>query len=223
MNGSVPIGGYLPVSFIDWTGHVAPVLFVCGCNFRCPYCHNADLVAMTEAKLSLDVVLADINTRSAFLDGVVVSGGEPTIHEGLPGFLLSIRSSTGLDIKLDTNGSNSELLGLLVGEALVDAVSMDVKTSWNDYPRVVGGDGRAVNESLELLKRSGMPFEVRTTFVPDLMTIDDLLYIEKQIGPDVRWVIQLFRPGETLDPSLRNGTAPDIEEVRKYFPGTIVR
>lgn len=64
MSGSVPIGGYLPVSFIDWTGHVAPVLFVCGCNFRCPYCHNADLIMMTEAKLSLDSVLSDIENRS---------------------------------------------------------------------------------------------------------------------------------------------------------------
>lgn len=223
MEDSVPIGGYLPVSFIDWTGHVAPVLFVCGCNFRCPYCHNADLVAMTEARLSLDGVLADIKSRSAFLDGVVVSGGEPTIHEALPEFLLSIRDSTGLDVKLDTNGSRPEMLRFLVGEALVDAVSLDVKAPWSSYPRIARGNGGPVNESLELLKRSDIPFEARTTFAPDIMTIGDLREIQLQIGPEIRWIIQRFRPGETLDLSLRNGTVPDMEDLRKNFPGTMVR
>jgi len=158
-----------------------------------------------------------------FLDGLVVSGGEPTIHEGLPGFLSSIKSETGLDIKLDTNGSRPDLLGALVGKSLVDAVSIDVKASWSDYPRIVRGYGRPVSESLELLRSSGIPLEVRTTFVPDLMKIEDLIDIEKQIGPDVRWVIQLFRPGETLDPSLRNGSVPNIEELKKRFPGTILK
>ncbi len=223
MSEAVPIGGYLPVSFIDWAGHVAPVLFLCGCNFRCPYCHNGDLVEMTSGRLDLEVILEDMKKRSVFLDGLVVSGGEPTIHEGLPGFLSSIKSETGLDIKLDTNGSRPDVLGALVGKSLVDAVSIDVKASWSDYPRIVRGYGRPVSESLELLRSSGIPLEVRTTFVPDLMKIEDLIDIEKQIGPDVRWVIQLFRPGETLDPSLRNGSVPNIEELKKRFPGTILK
>jgi pyruvate formate lyase activating enzyme len=222
MSGSVPIGGYLPVSFIDWTGHVAPVLFVCGCNFRCPYCHNADLVSMTQGKLSIEGVLSDISDRSAFLDGVVVSGGEPTIHEGLPEFLRSIRNSTGLEIKLDTNGSRPGVLGSIIGGSLVGAVSMDVKAPWCRYPQITGKDGTSVAESLDVLKRSGISFEVRTTFVPDLMSFEDLHEIQEEIG-DVRWVIQCFRPGETLDPSLRDGTVPDIEEIEENFPGTIVR
>lgn len=223
MSGNVPVGGYLPVSFVDWTGHVAPVLFLCGCNFRCPYCHNSDLVLKKEGDLCLEQILDDIRSRDPFLDGVVVSGGEPAIHEGLPAFLSKIKAVTGLRIKLDTNGSRPDVLGSLIERELVDAVSLDVKAPWRDYPGFVKGDGMKVMESLDLLKSSGIPFETRTTYVPDLMEKDDLMEIRSQIGAEPVWVIQPFRPGKTLDASLANGTAPDPGDLRILFPDSIVR
>lgn len=154
-------------------------------------------------------------------DGVIVSGGEPTIHEGLPDFLLPIKDSTGLDVKLDTNGSSPAMLEPLLEGNLVDAVSMDVKAPWSDCRRIARGYGQKVRRSLETLRRKGTPFEVRTNFVQDLMTMEDLQEIRLQVGSGTTWVIRLFRPGTTLDSSLRNGTVPDRKGPEKNFPGTI--
>ncbi len=223
MDRGVPIGGFLPASFVDWAGHVAPVLFLCGCNFRCPYCHNADLVFTTEGSLDSDDVIKKILERKDFLDGIVISGGEPTIHQGLPGFLSFLKVGTGLKVKIDTNGSNPGMLGALIADGLIEGVSMDIKAPWSDYPKITGSGPDEVIESLDLVRRSGIPLETRTTFVPDLMSIEDLKEIREQVGEGLRWVIQLFRPGDTLDPSLREGTVPDRNLVERSFPGVLVR
>lgn len=115
------------------------------------------------------------------------------------------------------------MLGSLIDKGLVDAVSLDVKAPWRDYPHIAGSDGGPVCSSLEPLKNSGINLEARTTFVPDIMTLGDLKEIQTQIGPGVDWVIQLFRPGKTLDPSLNGGTVPDRASLEMYFPGLIVR
>ncbi|HBG15125.1 MAG TPA: anaerobic ribonucleoside-triphosphate reductase activating protein [Synergistaceae bacterium] len=219
----VPLGGYLRISFIDWTGHVAPVLFLCGCNYRCPYCHNPELVTLSAGRLPVLEVLEDIRQRSGFLDGVVVSGGEPTVHDRLPEFLSALKNRTGLRIKLDTNGSRPWMLGSLVTEGLVDSISMDVKAPWDRYPRITGHDGEPVRESLEILSRSGIPHEARTTFVPDLMTLEDLEMVREQIPLGVPWIIQTFRGGKTLDPSLEKGALPDREGLKFNFPDAIIR
>lgn len=223
MTPSVPIGAYLKVSFIDWTGHVAPVLFLCGCNFRCPYCHNAPLLDMGSGILDPCDVYQDINRRDQLLDGIVISGGEPTIHEDLPAFLKDLRAFTGLPLKLDTNGSRPLMLVHILENELVDAVSLDVKAPWDQYEKIVRGDGRKVMASLNILGSSGKPFETRTTYVPGLMGIEDLEKIRAQIGGGVPWIIQPFRPGVTLDPYLGNTASPDREELKEAFPDAIVR
>jgi len=223
MKPGVPIGGFLPVSFVDWAGHVASVLFLCGCNFRCPYCHNADLVFATKGSIDADDVVKKILSRKDFLDGIVISGGEPTIHSGLPLFLSFLKGETGLKIKVDTNGSNPGMLETIIAEGLVEGLSMDIKAPWNDYPRITGSGSDEVAKSLDLVRRSGIPLETRTTFVPDIMSIEDLKEIRDQVGRGPGWVIQLFRPGETLDPSLREGTVPDRGLLESNFPGVLVR
>jgi len=223
MDRGVPVGGFLPVSFLDWAGHVAPVLFLCGCNFRCPYCHNPDLVFAAEGSLDADDVVHKVLERKDFLDGIVISGGEPTIHRGFPRFLDFLKRETGLKVKIDTNGSNPRMLGSLIADGLIGAVSMDIKAPWRDYPRITGSGPDEVAESLDLLRRSGILLETRTTFVPGLMSIEDLKEIREQVGQGTIWVIQSFRPGDTLDPSFRNLAPPDPEILKAAFPGVIVR
>ena len=219
----VPLGGYLRISFIDWTGHVAPVLFLCGCNFRCPYCHNPELVTPSGGRLPVPEVLEDIRQRAGFLDGVVISGGEPTIHDSLPEFLSELKSVTGLRIKLDTTGSRPGMLRSVLAGGLVDSISMDVKAPWKMYARITGHGGGPVRESLEILSLSGIPHETRTTFVPDLMSLEDLEVVRDQIPPGSPWIIQPFRGGRTLDPSLEKGTPPDREKLKINFPDAIIR
>ena len=121
------IGGYLPTSFLDWEGRVAAVVFLPGCNFRCPFCHNAPLATGLAEGIDPKPVLSDILRRKDFLDGVVVSGGEPTLFARLAELLSWFRNVAKLPVKLDTNGSHPEVLEALLGDRLVDAVAMDIK------------------------------------------------------------------------------------------------
>ncbi|MCK7470683.1 MAG: anaerobic ribonucleoside-triphosphate reductase activating protein [Desulfomicrobium escambiense] len=132
------IGGYLPTSFLDWEGRVAAVVFLIGCNFRCPFCHNAPLATGMAEGLDPGPVLADIIRREKFLDGVVVSGGEPTLYPRLPEMLSWFRDTAKLPVKLDTNGSHPEILKSLVDRRLIDAVAMDIKAPWGKYAELAG-------------------------------------------------------------------------------------
>ena len=115
-------GGYLPASFLDWEGHVAAVIFTCGCNFRCPWCHNGELVTAGGGELLVKKIIADIKRRVKFLDGVVVSGGEPTLWPGLRPLLAELKELE-LAVKLDTNGTDPEQLRALIDEGLVEHVA----------------------------------------------------------------------------------------------------
>ena len=219
------IGGYLPTSFLDWQGRVTAVVFVKGCNFRCPFCHNAPLLTGMAEGLDPLPVLADVEKRRMFLDGVVVSGGEPTLYPGLPGMLSWFRDEARLPVKLDTNGSCPEALETLLSLGLVRAVAMDVKAPWEKYGELAGVpvDTEKVRKSLELLRPLGESLELRTTFVPGLMTVEDLKKIREQLGNDARWVVQLFQPANALDPVLREIPAPSRESIAAVLEGVRVR
>ena len=218
-------GGYLPTSFLDWEGRVTAVIFLKGCNFRCPFCHNAPLVTGMAEGLETGPVLADILRRKKFLDGVAVSGGEPTIYSSLEALLGWVREVAGLPVKLDTNGSNPSLLSRLLEKRLVDAAAMDVKAPWDKYGALTGVevDTRKIMESLEILDPLGDSLELRTTFVPDLMTLEDLVEIHGQLGKDPRWVVQLFEPDKALAPSLRESRRPERGEVIAVLKDVRVR
>jgi len=208
-------GGYLPTSFLDWEGRVAAVIFVKACNFRCPFCHNAPLVTGMAEGLETRPVLADILRRKAFLDGVAVSGGEPTLYSRLEELLEWCHEVAGLPVKLDTNGSNPSVLSRLLEKRLIDAVAMDIKAPWDKYGDLAGimADTRKIMQSLEILDSLEDRLELRTTFVPDLMTVEDLVEIRRQLGHDPRWVVQLFEPANALDPTLRGARRPERGEV----------
>jgi pyruvate formate lyase activating enzyme len=203
-----PIGGYIPTSFLDYPGCTAAVIFFTGCQFRCPFCHNPELVLCEEIceRTEAENILADLKRRAPFLDGVCVTGGEPTLQSGLIPFLKKIRL-LGLKVKLDTNGALPEVLGQLLSEELLDYVAMDVKAPWAKYPRAGGwtGDISRIAESISLLLDSSLSFEFRTTLVPGIHEPDDAPSLGRMTEGAPLYILQNFRPGKTLDPAFSSG------------------
>lgn len=201
------IKGFIETSFVDWPGRSCAVLFTGGCNLRCPFCHNHPLVIRPREMedLDTDAVLARLAALKEWLGGVCVTGGEPTLHHDLPTLLLRLRE-TGLALKLDTNGTNPEMLGDIVAGRLVDMIDMDVKAPLDDgetYAAAAGVrvDMDAVRESVALLADSGLPHRFRMTVVPGLHHRDDIIRWKESLPPGSDLKLQSFRPGETLDPA----------------------
>jgi len=217
---NIPIGGLLPVSFLDWEGKVTSVVFLQGCNFRCPYCHNRDLVLRFTETLDPKQVIKEIKQKKNFLDGVVISGGEPTLSLELPFFIRQLKGEIKLPVKLDTNGSNPNMLAMLINEGLISAVAMDIKGPWDKYSDITRSkvDINKILESLRLIKQSGIEYVLRTTYVPQLMSLEDLRKIQEQISYDSAWRIQLFRPNSTLDESFSDYDSPSPESIKDFFP-----
>jgi len=219
-------GGYLPASFLDWEGHVSAVIFVSGCNFRCPWCHNRDLVLGTAPDLPMGDILADIRRRAKFLDGVVVSGGEPCMWPGIKPLLMALKE-TGLPVKLDTNGSLPDVLFELLAEKLVDFVAMDVKAPFDAaaLKKVAGVDVSPddIRKSVSLIRSHTPGYEFRTTYVSGLLTKEDLLSVRESLDDDSHWVVQCFRPVNCLDDSYLNHAADSAESVKEMLPGISVR
>ena len=219
-------GGYLPASFLDWDGRVAAVVFTVGCNFRCPWCHNGALVTGEIETTPVARIYADIARRAKFLDGVCVSGGEPTLWDGLVPFIEEIRK-LGLPVKLDTNGSNPGVVEKLLDCGLIEHVAMDVKAPLDaaSYKRVAGVDAAIGNlkKSIELIRQKAPSYEFRTTFVPPLLTPADLRAIREYLSDDAHWFIQCFKPVGCLDENFIKYKAADPEGVRKLLPGVNVR
>lgn len=219
-------GGYLPASFLDWDGHVAAVIFTLGCNFRCPWCHNSDLVLFRTEPIPLPKIIEAIKRRKNFLDGIVVSGGEPCIWEGLLPLLHELKTLM-LPVKLDTNGSLPDVILQVLKEKLVDHVAMDVKAPLTpDALKKVTGVSvsvEAIRESIELIRHDAPSYEFRTTYIPQLLSQKELIAIRKELNDDKHWFVQCFRPANCLAQDYCALSPVDPEEVKKLLPGVHVR
>lgn len=201
---------YLKTSLLDFPGRLASVVFLPGCDFRCPYCHNAPLVdpsreGATDGLVSLDDFFAYLVKRRSMLSGVVISGGEPLLHEETPAIASSIRAMA-LAVKLDTNGSYPERIAA-VG---ADYVALDLKTSSSAYGRVAPGfesAGERALESLAFLRSSGTAFEIRVTCAPGIVGPSELEELSLAFEPGDEVLLQEFRPGLCLDPTF-DGVEP---------------
>ncbi|WP_300264343.1 anaerobic ribonucleoside-triphosphate reductase activating protein [uncultured Cloacibacillus sp.] len=218
-------GGYLPASFLDWEGHVSAVIFCLGCNFRCPWCHNGGLALGDGEKLDLGKILADVERRAAFLDGVVISGGEPTLQPGLPDLARAI-TELGLPVKLDTNGSRPEVIDALLNEGLVEHIAMDVKAPLGAaaYRRLTGvaADVEKIRASMEIIKSRATSYEFRTTYVPALHSCEDLLALREALRGEP-WRVQCFKPNNCLDEKFLAAETAKAEELRRLLPDVVVR
>ncbi len=213
------IKGLVKTTLIDYPAKVACTVFLAGCNFRCPYCQNPDLVASYDGlpMIPQEEVFEHLKSRKKWLDGVCVSGGEPTLNKELPEFLRKIKNMKLL-IKLDTNGTNPEMLKKLLDEKLLDYVAMDIKAPLERYEEVVKAkvDLEKIKKSVEMIQNSGIAYEFRTTVVPGLLSSEDIAEICNWLRGSKRYYLQQFRPDVTLDASFGKVVPYRREEMLKY-------
>jgi pyruvate formate lyase activating enzyme len=204
--GELKIKKFIDNSLIEWEGKLSAVIVVGGCNFSCPFCHNGVLVKsnIDIAEISQDKVLQKLKEKKNWLDGVVISGGEPCLYHELFDLIKKVKA-LGLPIKLDTNGYHPRMLGTLIRQKLVDYVAMDIKAPLNNKYKQLSGTNvnlDRIKQSIELLRTSGIDYEFRTTFVPSILEKNDLVEIATYLQGSKRFYIQQFSPEETLDHSL---------------------
>ncbi|MFA6190562.1 MAG: anaerobic ribonucleoside-triphosphate reductase activating protein [Candidatus Staskawiczbacteria bacterium] len=220
------IAGLQKTTLIDFPGKIACVVFLAGCNFRCPWCYSAELVLplkiAKQPRMQEEEFFNFLKQRQEQLDGVVICGGEPTINKDLPRFIEKIKH-LGFLVKLDTNGSNPTMLKNLVEARLIDYVAMDIKTS-EDNPAyknlmIEGITMNHIKESVEFLKLGKVDWEFRTTVVDTIHDKEDLMKIAKWIGgPNVNYYLQNFRAEKTIDPEFEK-----IEPFKEEFLENIVK
>jgi len=209
------LGGLENLTLIDYPGKVAATVFTVGCNFRCPYCYSSELVIPEKIKDQTIILEKDffdfIENRKGLLEGVVICGGEPTIHQDLPDFIKKIKEK-GFLVKLDSNGSNPEVLEDLIQSKLIDYVAMDVKGPKGKYGIMTGLNNQwdnvmmeKIDKSINLLKNSKIDYEFRTTVVPDVLKKEDILKIVDWIKPAEKYYLQNYRAEkETINPEFMN-------------------
>lgn len=226
------IRGFQKLTLLDYPGHTACTVFTGGCNFRCPFCHNAGLVLAPNEynTYEADEVLAYLEKRRGVLDGICITGGEPLLDESVGEFAERVKRM-GFLVKLDTNGSFPDRLRSLIERELVDRVAMDVKNCLDRYGETVGIDGfdtAPIEESVELLKRAGVSFEFRTTVVRELHGRAELEQLGEWLGNVPEYYLQAFSDeGGNLVQGL-HGYAEDeygelLETVRKHVPSVAMR
>lgn len=221
-------GGLQKLTLLDFPGHVACTVFTQGCNFRCPFCHNASLVLGTQ-ELAEESILSFLKKRQGLLDGVAITGGEPLLMPDLEEFIRKVRA-LGFLVKLDTNGSFPARLRTLIEAGLVDYVAMDIKNSPEKYDATAGAAGflPQVEQSVSLLLEGRVPYEFRTTVVQELHTPEDFHAIGRWLAGAQQYFLQSFvDSGELLSGNLH---APDAEHLRKsltivssYIPNSHLR
>ncbi len=189
------IGGFQKLTLVDFPGKVAATVFTQGCNFRCGYCHNPELVLpqFFQAPLPAEEIFNYLNDRRGKIEGVVITGGEPTIQKGLEFFIARIKKM-GFAVKLDTNGSLPEILSSLIKLKLLDYIAMDVKSSLGTYSQITGvaSDTTKILESIDLIIKSGIPYQFRTTLVKEFCSEKDLRDIRLLIRQADHYVLQPF-------------------------------
>lgn len=222
------ISGLQKTTLLDFPGKVACTVFLAGCNLRCPFCHNASLVTSTpEEAMEEDAFFAFLKKRRGILDGVCVTGGEPTLRPDLPAFIRKIKD-LGYAVKLDTNGTNPKMLEALLPE--LDYVAMDIKASPDRYAAVCGGIDRleAVRESVRLLKEGHTPYEFRTTCVHPFHDPADMTAIGKWLEGANQYYLQSFvDSGDLVGGGVWGLSKEEMEALRDavlpHIPNTHIR
>lgn len=219
----IQIKKIINTSLIDWEGKIVSTLYVGGCNFRCPFCYNTDLVLDIESlpTISKENILSFLTERKSFLDGICLSGGEPTLYS-LTEFLTEIKSHQ-LKVKLDTNGSHPEVLADLIEHELVDYIAMDIKSClhFENYSETIGVKDERIIEKTEksimLIMNAGIDYEFRTTVVPGYHDDEAIECIAKMVKGARRYVLQNFVQSEKmLNPCLKDITPYSKEQMKKF-------
>ncbi|MCD6399036.1 MAG: anaerobic ribonucleoside-triphosphate reductase activating protein [Candidatus Aenigmarchaeota archaeon] len=227
------IGGFQKFSLIDYPGKICAIVFTRGCNFRCPYCHNPELVNtdLFLSSISEEKIFSFLEKRKGKLDAVEITGGEPTLQPDLIEFLGKIKDM-GFLVKLDSNGTNPDIIEEVIKNKLVDYLAMDVKAPLEKYKEItcVDVDTHKIRSNIKLIMNSGIDYEFRTTIVKSLLSKEDIIKIGELIKGANLYILQKFVPSKTLNPDFVNETTYSDEEftemknkMEKYVKRCIVR
>jgi pyruvate formate lyase activating enzyme len=217
------LGGYQKLTLIDYPGKLATTVFTVGCSFRCSFCHNPELVLASSQQPATDGLEKEffqfLKKRQGQLAGVCVTGGEPTIQPGIVDFIKKIKK-LGYAVKLDTNGSRPDVLKKIIDQGLVDFVAMDIKNCPKRYSETAGTevDIERIKLSVELIRRSGLDYEFRTTVVPGLHAEKDFREIAEWLDGSKKYYLQKYREVTILDPNLKKktkGRKIDLAKIKK--------
>ncbi|HID93091.1 MAG TPA: anaerobic ribonucleoside-triphosphate reductase activating protein [bacterium (Candidatus Stahlbacteria)] len=207
------------LSVIDYLGKLCTIVFTGGCNFRCSYCHNPELVIGYEKLPDIDEkeVLDLMEKRRGFIDGISITGGEPTIHEELPEFISRVKEA-GFLVKLDTNGTNPDMLLKIINN--LDYVAMDIKATPSRYKEVIGVnvDLSSIEKSIEIIMNSGVDYEFRTTVFPEFFNKEDAKQIGEWLKAAKRYVLQRPRVIKTLRGNFKDAKLYNDYELREFVP-----
>lgn len=218
------IGGVEKLSLLDYPDRISAIVFTEGCNFRCHFCYNPMLVLpnaggaenkLKDRLISEDDLLAFLTSRVGKLDGVVITGGEPTINPDLPEFITKIKN-LGYLIKLDTNGTNPDMLNYLINKKLLNYIAMDIKAPLAKYEEVVNVrvDLNKIRESVKIIKGAKLSYEFRTTVVPNFLKLIDIGTMAKELVGAKKWYLQKFESNKSLiDSKLENSISYTDQEL----------
>ncbi len=227
------IGGFQKFSLIDYPGKICAIVFTQGCNFRCPFCHNPELVdcRLFLSPIPEEEIFSFLEKRKGKIDAVEITGGEPTLQKDLADFAGKIKNM-GYLVKLDTNGSNPGVIENMISEKLVDYIAMDIKAPLQKYGEIVRADIdiRKIERSINLIMQSGLDYEFRTTLVKSLLSKEDIIDIGKTIQGAKHYILQKFVPSKTLDDKFLNENTFSTSELkflckklRSYVAECIIR
>ena len=224
--------GLQKTTLLDYPGKVASTIFTGGCNFKCPYCHNRDLVMPPADALaySQEEIFEHLQAKKKVLDGVCITGGEPTLHKDLPEFISKIKE-LGLLVKLDSNGTNPDMVKELVREQLVDYIAMDIKHSkekYNTIASIAHFDINPIEETVEFLKEGIVDYEFRTTIMSECHDAPDIESIGKWLQGAKAYYLQSYRESEQVinpvfSPHSTETLQKFVEILRPYIPNTHLR
>ena len=231
--------GFNKSSLIGYPNKIVSVVFTGGCNFRCGFCHNKDLILNPDKIEDIDEkdILDHMENKRIWIDGIAITGGEPTLHKELPDFIKKVKDKDFL-VELETNGTNPNMIEQLIKDKLVDYFAMDVKAPLDEdkYFKVIGEFGNKkkilenIKKTISIIQESGVDYEFRTTFVPGLLTKEDIYVIARQLKGSKRYAIQKFLPNTTVDSEYekREILKPTFfeefkENLKDYFDEVVIK
>ncbi len=226
------IGGFQKTSLLDYPDRISAIVWTSGCNFRCPFCYNKSLALGTADLFPEEEILSFLSKRRTMLEGVVISGGEPFLQEDLVDFIKKIKDLRLL-VKVDTNGAFPERLAGLLERHLVDYIAMDVKAPKEKYSQLTGAkiDVAKIEESVELLKTKAPAYEFKTTFIPELLTKEDIIEIAQWLKGADAYFLQQFKIKTPLLSSTLETTVPypreylldTLKEIKPFYKRCAIR
>lgn len=220
------IGGLQKTSLLDYPDTISAIIWTVGCNFRCPFCYNKDLVLGNVENISEKDIFSFLEKRKGLLEGLVISGGEPLMQKDIVQFIEKVKK-LGYKIKIDTNGMYPEKLKELIDKKLVDYIAMDIKAPIDKYDQLSGikTDIKKIEKSIEIIRSSSVDYEFKTTFVPSLLTKEDILSIGKLLKGSKKYYLQQFKGDvplissklENANPYSKDDLFDTLEKIKPYF------